>query len=173
MQVAGRVDEAEAPAAPGRLELDPVSRDARGVVRDGRARAEQPVDEGRLADVLPADDGDRGTRLIAAATGQIGGRPRAQRRASVDRQVGRVDHDRVGRRLERVRPRVAGVALDERVANGAGVDGPPLARASVHAALRVGLEEELERGIREHDGADVAPLHHGAVCAEGALQRRA
>ena len=62
-----RVDEPERSAPPGRLELDPVARHPRHLVRDRLAAPEQPVHEGRLPDVLAADHGDGGRALTGRA----------------------------------------------------------------------------------------------------------
>src|SRR5436305_14005743 len=58
MEVPGRVDQSESPAAPRCLELDPIAGHPRRVVCDRGPLAEEPVHERRLADVLSPDDGD-------------------------------------------------------------------------------------------------------------------
>jgi hypothetical protein len=59
-EVAGGVDESEAAASPHGVELDAIAGDARHVVGDRLTVAEQPVDQGRFADILAADDRDAG-----------------------------------------------------------------------------------------------------------------
>jgi len=65
---AAGVDELEAPAGPVGLVGDPVPGHARDLLGDGRAAAQDPVDQGRLADVGAPDDGHPGQanrRLVA------------------------------------------------------------------------------------------------------------
>ena len=57
LEAAG-VDDEEGPAAEAALAVVPVARYARQVVHDGVAAAREPVEEGRLADVRPPDQGD-------------------------------------------------------------------------------------------------------------------
>src|SRR5690606_18815874 len=54
------VHEVELAARPLDLAVEAVSRDAGLVVRDGLALLGEPVEQGALADVGPADDGDEG-----------------------------------------------------------------------------------------------------------------
>ena len=72
---AAGVDEGEATAGPLGLVGDPVPSHARHVLDDGLATAEDPVDEGRLADVGAADDGDDGQRPIGLVIGPVGSTP--------------------------------------------------------------------------------------------------
>ncbi len=62
---AAGVDELEAAAGPVGLVGDAVAGDARLVLDDGLAAADDPVDQGRLADVRAADDGQHGQRAVA------------------------------------------------------------------------------------------------------------
>ena len=117
VQVSGRVDESEAPAVPCRLELHPVARDARVVVGDRLPPAEEPVDQGRLADVLPPDDRDPGRAHRPRASGRRRSRDRGERGAErrVDVEVAGVDHDRVAREGRKGSPsRLAGPARGAR-----------------------------------------------------------
>ena len=72
---AAGVDEQEALAGPLADDLLAVARDAGRLVDDGLARAGQPVDERRLADVREADDGDRAEQLVGAHGGAWRRRP--------------------------------------------------------------------------------------------------
>ena len=54
----GRVDDAEAAAMPRQQRVDRVARRARHVADQHALLPQQPVDQRRLADVRPADDGD-------------------------------------------------------------------------------------------------------------------
>ena len=65
---AAGVDEQEALAGPLADDLLAVARDAGRLVDDRLARAGQPVDERRLADVREADDGDRAEQLLGVLT---------------------------------------------------------------------------------------------------------
>ena len=53
-----RVDDAEGETAELHVALAPVARDAGPVVDEGELAPDEPVEQGRLADVRPADDGD-------------------------------------------------------------------------------------------------------------------
>ena len=66
---AAGVHEQESVAGPLADDLLPVARHAGRLVDDRLARAGQPVDEGRLADVREADDGDRAEQLVGAHGG--------------------------------------------------------------------------------------------------------
>ena len=71
----GRVDDAEAQGAEPRLAFAAVAGDARAVVDERELLADEAVEQGRLADVRPSDDGDGGrhaspsTRYWVAWTG--------------------------------------------------------------------------------------------------------
>lgn len=65
---AAGVDDLEAAARPLRLVGDAVAGDARLVLDDGLAAADDPVHQGRLADVRAADDGEDGERSVTGLT---------------------------------------------------------------------------------------------------------
>ncbi len=65
---AAGVDDLEAPAGPLRLVADAVTGDAGLVLHDGFAAADDPVHQGRLADVGAADDGEHGKRSVTGLT---------------------------------------------------------------------------------------------------------
>ena len=71
---AARVDEEEALAAPLADQLLAVARHARRLVHDGGARAGEPVDERRLADVREADDRDGPDQRRAVVAAVLGRR---------------------------------------------------------------------------------------------------
>ena len=81
---AAGVDQQEALAVPVADELLAVARDARRLVHDRAARAGEPVDERRLADVREADDRDGADEAVLFAHGGVSpfGRPRACTSAS-------------------------------------------------------------------------------------------
>ena len=89
VEVARGVDQAEPPPVPRRLELHAIAGHPRVVVGDRLALAEEPVHQGRLADVLTAHDGDPGNVHGSYVPGQL-------RRAL---------RDRLQRGAERRRPR--------------------------------------------------------------------
>ena len=68
---AAGVHEQEAPAGPLADDLLAVARHTGRLVDDRLARAGQPVDEGRLADVREADDRDRAEQLVGAHGGGV------------------------------------------------------------------------------------------------------
>ena len=55
---AGGVDDGEDEIAETRLAFAPVARHARAVIDQREPPADQAVEQGRLADIRPADDGD-------------------------------------------------------------------------------------------------------------------
>ena len=65
---AAGVDDREGAAVPGGVVVDPVTGDAGDVLHDGLAAADDPVDQGGLADVRAADDREHRHR-----TGRVGG----------------------------------------------------------------------------------------------------
>ena len=79
---AAGVDHGEPAAPPQRVVGDPVAGDARDVLHDGLAAPDDPVHQRRLADVRPADDGER--RVLRAA-------PPRRRSPSVDETVLRAE----------------------------------------------------------------------------------
>ena len=77
---AAGVDHGESSAAPQRVVGDPVPGDARDVLHDRLAAPDDPIHQRRLADVRPADDGERRHRRR---------RPRRRPRARRDRPPSR------------------------------------------------------------------------------------
>ena len=104
---AGGVDHPELEPEQLRLALAPVAGHARPVVDQRQALADQPVEQGRFADVGPADDGDggegHGARDSSAASrrrrGLSGTRAGGRCRRDVERRIG--DHRRQADRRRR------------------------------------------------------------------------
>ena len=85
------VDNGEVEVAEARLALAPVARDAGLVVDQRELAADEPVEQRRLADVGPADDGDFGAQTCCGrrrlrgdeAEQRLGGLPVGLRRLGV------------------------------------------------------------------------------------------
>ena len=92
------VDDDEPPAVPLGVAVEAVAGRPGAVLDDGRALADEPVEQRALADVRPADDGDdREARACAAGQGQA----RAGRRRRARRQRGGAAGGRRGARRAR------------------------------------------------------------------------
>ena len=76
---AGRVDDAEFEVAETRLALAPVAGDAGLVVDERELLADQPVEQGRLADIRPPDDGDERRHVMCLLLGHLHRTARDQR----------------------------------------------------------------------------------------------
>ena len=66
---AGGIDHGEFKIAEPRLALAAVARHARAVVDQRQAAADQPVEQGRFADIRPADDGDGEAHAVLSLPG--------------------------------------------------------------------------------------------------------
>ena len=151
---AAGVDQRQPAAVPLGGELLAVARDARALVDDRLARLREAVDERGLADVRVADDRDL-HRSSRAST--------RQRDDLVDhlveREAGGVERHGVRRGLVdgAVAAGVARVALVLVAADLREV-AAALLDAAAGALVRVGGEEDLDRGVGRDHGRDVAAL---------------
>ena len=175
VQVSGGVDEGEAAAAPHGVELDAIARDPGHVVGDRLPVAEQAVDQGRLADVLPSDDRDAGYRrgsaartpspcsVMTAAPGRAHARPRARPRG---RRRRRARSCRSRPRPARARCGFVCASRASRPRRASSTSSAATARSATRRRARNSggrLQVELHRRVGEHDGGDVSTLHHRPV----------
>src|SRR5829696_8496606 len=157
---AGGVDDAEAQGAEPRVALAAVAGDARAVVDERELLADEAVEQGRLADVRPADDGNG--RRHGCPRGALLGR---LRRSGVDE--GAVDLEPAAQRL---RGFAVGRDLVEPAAGGVVI--APLQRGKAeHLARRVApgigrRRDALERRLRRSRLGGVEPKHRGAKAGE-------
>ena len=131
---------------------------------DDLCPAGQPVDEGGLADVRPAHDGDDHGPWVGSALAEV---VLDDRQCSGQDRIfgepGRVDDVRTLARRERVRASVQLVPTGDLAA--------PLALSAPRPFSPGRGEEDLDVRLGEHHRADVATLHDGAVGSKRALLR--
>ena len=168
---AAGVDDGEPLAVPQRLVGDAVPGHARDVLHDGGAPAEDAVDQRRLADVGPADDGDDGQRPALVSRScplpRHRARPRPARRSRSTTAcwsssvLSTTTASAAGRsglsaRLLSYSSRRRRSAA--RAAISRGVGEPELPGPALGADLGRRGQVDLERRVGQDDGADVASL---------------
>ena len=143
------------------------------IVGDRLPPAEEPVDQGRLADVLPSHDRDAGECSWPGTAHGASSGARSATTASAARSVPSTSRSLVSITTASSAGTKGFARASRRIRARGARRPPPLSAPFVHPAagalLRRCVQVDLHGRVGEHDRADVAPLHDRAVLTQGTL----